>query len=500
VKTDKFTVIKADKYYEQEIKTDLSQQEIFTRMAEHQMSAASRQQFLATVTVDKVKALLDKGQSFTMELEMQDGHWQNLRLIRNEDYAASGEFVFCVENMDKEIQQREKLAAAVTAAEQANAAKSEFVSRISHDIRTPIGIINNMTDFALQDAGDREKLTHDLERIKSSGAFLLSLINDVLDISKVDSGKIKLNPEPYYYDEHRDNIKELLETMCREKGLRYHYERRRKTGVIVADKIRLNQIILNLLSNAVKYTPAGGTVSYISDSEDLPDAKTRFGFEIHDTGIGMSEAFQRQMFEPFSQEYDNPQRPQGIIGTGLGLYIVKRLVDLMGGQLEVSSKQGQGTVVKCHIVFPDAARDTAYQAQLERRQQQAAPLQLQGHLLIAEDNPVNTEIAKRILTSFGLTADHAADGSQAVEMFRQAAPGFYQAILMDIQMPKLNGYEATQKIRSLEHPEAKTIPIIAMTADAFADARNKGLKAGMNAYLVKPLQPDLLRQTLSKYL
>jgi CheY-like chemotaxis protein len=214
----------------------------------------------------------------------------------------------------------------------------------------------------------------------------------------------------------------------------------------------------------------------------------------------MSEAFQRQMFEPFSQEYDNPQRPQGIIGTGLGLYIVKRLVDLMGGQLEVSSKQGQGTVVKCHIVFPDAARDTAYQAQLERRQQQAAPLQLQGHLLIAEDNPVNTEIAKRILTSFGLTADHAADGSQAVEMFRQAAPGFYQAILMDIQMPKLNGYEATQKIRSLEHPEAKTIPIIAMTADAFADARNKGLKAGMNAYLVKPLQPDLLRQTLSKYL
>jgi CheY-like chemotaxis protein len=192
----------------------------------------------------------------------------------------------------------------------------------------------------------------------------------------------------------------------------------------VADKTRINQITLNLLSNAVKYTPAGGTVSYISDSEDLPDAKIRFGFEVRDTGIGMSEEFQRQMFKPFTQEYDNPQRPKGTTGTGLGLYIVKRMVDLMGGQLEVSSTPGQGTVVKCHLVCPDAARDPRYQTRLQPKQQQAAPAQLAGRVLLAEDNPVNTEIAKRILTSFGLTVDHAPDGSRAVEMFAAAAPGF----------------------------------------------------------------------------
>jgi signal transduction histidine kinase/ActR/RegA family two-component response regulator len=402
---------------------------------------------------------------------------------------------------EEERQQRQRLAAAVTAAEQANEAKSEFVSRISHDIRTPIGIIKNMTDFAMADADNKEKLCHDLERIKSAGSFLLSLVNDVLDISKIDSGRIKLNPEPYPYDEHTENIKDILESMCKEKGLHYRYERRQKTtGIIVADKTRINQITLNLLSNAVKYTPAGGTVSYISDSEDLPDAKIRFGFEVRDTGIGMSEEFQRQMFKPFTQEYDNPQRPKGTTGTGLGLYIVKRMVDLMGGQLEVSSTPGQGTVVKCHLVCPDAARDPRYQTRLQPKQQQAAPAQLAGRVLLAEDNPVNTEIAKRILTSFGLTVDHAPDGSRAVEMFAAAAPGFYQAILMDIQMPKLNGYEATARIRSLEWTDAQTIPIIAMTADAFADARDRGLEAGMNAYLVKPLQPELLRQTLAKYL
>ena len=402
---------------------------------------------------------------------------------------------------EEERQQRERLAAAVTAAEKANEAKSEFVSRISHDIRTPIGIINNMTDFAMADADDKEKLCHDLERIKSSGAFLLSLINDVLDISKVDSGQIELNPEPYPYDEHTNNIRDILESMCKAKGLHYRYDRRHKTsGIMVADKVRINQIILNLLSNAVKYTPAGGAITYISDSEDLPGAKICFGFEIRDTGIGMSEVFQRCMFKPFTQEYDNPKRPLGITGTGLGLYIVKRMVDLMGGQLEISSKPGQGTVVKCHIVFPDAARDPRYQQQLQAKKQSSAPAGLQGRVLLAEDNQVNAEIARRILTSFGLTVDHAVDGSQAVEMFQKAAPDYYRAILMDIQMPKLNGYEATAKIRSLSREDAQIIPIIAMTADAFADARYKGLKAGMNAYLVKPLQPDLLRQTLSKYL
>ena len=229
-------------------------------------------------------------------------------------------------------------------ANEANRAKTEFVSRISHDIRTPLGIISNMTEFALADLKNEAALIDDLNKIRTSNAFLLSLINDVLDISKVDSGSIELHPEPYFCEEHIANITNLLRPMCEQKGLHcvITCRRRIQRGIFV-DKVRLNQIILNLLSNSVKYTPSGGTVSYISDSEELPGGQMRFGFEIRDTGIGMSEEFQKHMFEPFTQEYENPGREKNVSGTGLGLYIAKNIVDSSGGKIGFSSRQGQGT-------------------------------------------------------------------------------------------------------------------------------------------------------------
>ncbi|MEA5050007.1 MAG: ATP-binding protein [Oscillospiraceae bacterium] len=396
---------------------------------------------------------------------------------------------------------REALERALLAAEKANAAKTEFVSRISHDIRTPIGIISNMTDFARADIDDREKLLHDLDKIAASNTFLLSLINDVLDISKIDSGKIELTPVPYTYEEHHAAIRNVLEPMCEAKGLHCAFERRRKTGTIVADRSRLNQIILNVLSNAVKYTPAGGTVTYISDSEDLPDAKIRFGFEIRDTGIGMSEEFQKHMFEPFSQEYDNPARPQGITGTGLGLSIVKRMVDLMGGTISVHSELGRGTSVRCSIVFPDAARDPAFAGaagQPDSAAAKPASAPLRGKVLIAEDNEINAEIAVRILTSFGLRTAVAENGLEAVRAFSASAPGEFCAVLMDIQMPVMNGYAATEQIRALPRPDAG-VPIIAMTADAFSQAADHARTSGMTAYTTKPLDPAALRGVLEAY-
>ena len=402
---------------------------------------------------------------------------------------------------EQERENREKMAAALEAAESANRAKTEFLSRISHDIRTPLSIISSMTEFAMSDLGDVEKLKNDLSKIKSANVFLLSLINDVLDISKIDSGKIQLEPQPYPYQEYTANVRNVLETMCENKGLSCSIERRNsKIGVIVADKTRLNQITLNLISNAVKFTPPGGSVIYTSISENLPDAKIRFGFEIRDTGIGMSEEFQRTMFQPFTQEYDNPGRPKGTTGTGLGLSIVKKMVDLMGGELCVESELGRGTTISCRIVFPDAERDLRYQGWDRPVQRTAAAAQeLTGRVLLAEDNPINTEIAVRLLESFGLKVDCAENGKLAVAMFAGSQPDSYKAVFMDIQMPVMNGYEATIKIRALPRPDAASVPILAMTADAFADAVQRGREAGMDEYLVKPLDQDKIRETLTKY-
>jgi len=388
---------------------------------------------------------------------------------------------------------------AMKALEQANNAKTEFVSRVSHDIRTPISIISSMTSFAEEDIHDEGKLRDDLDRIRTANTFLLSLIDDVLDISKIDSGKITLNPTPYVYEEHTNITLNALKTLCENKGLKYYYERRRKTGVIVADRVRLNQVIFNLISNAVKYTPPGGTVSYISDSEDLPDNTIRFGFELRDTGIGMSEEFQKVMFEPFSQEYNNPDRPSGITGTGLGLFIVKRIVDLMGGTIQVESAVGKGTTIRCYIVFPDALRDPKYVGFNEKKETRPDTGEcLEGKALLVEDNELNMEIAERIITKFGMKVDKAGNGKEAVEKFAASKPGEYKAILMDIQMPVMNGYEATKAIRALDRPDAGNIPIIAMTADAFKDAMERGRAAGMSEYLVKPLEPDKIFEALRK--
>jgi signal transduction histidine kinase/ActR/RegA family two-component response regulator len=418
------------------------------------------------------------------------------------------DIIVCLESditeiFEAEKKNRQQLTKALQAAEAANLAKTEFLSRISHDIRTPLGIISNMTDFALADIHDENALQNDLAKIKSADTFLLSLINDVLDISKIDSGKIQLNPEPFTYEEHFTNNKNMLQPMCEAKNLHFEFRRiNTDVGVIVADKIRLNQITLNLLSNAVKYTPPGGSIICTSTTEKIPPDKIKYGFEVSDTGIGMSKEFQKKMFEPFEQEHDNPLRPGNMSGTGLGLSIVKKLVDLMGGTISVDSERGKGTTIRVSIVFPNALCDARYECLLHKDKKKQSSIQkdLQGTILVAEDHPINAEIAKRILHSFGLNTIHAKNGKEAVELFNSAAPNTYIAILMDIQMPIMNGYEATKHIRALNRPDAKSIPIIAMTADAFANAMDKGLSSGMNEYLVKPLNPQKLYAVLKEKL
>lgn len=405
------------------------------------------------------------------------------------------------EIFERERGQREKLAEALNEAEKANAAKTEFLSRISHDIRTPISIISSMTDFAFEDADDREKLTEELTKIKASTSFLLSLINDVLDISKIDSGKIELHPEPYPFDEYAAVIRGMFEPVCQQKGLRFVMSSKSSTtGCIFADKIRINQIVLNIISNAVKYTPEGGTITYTSKSRNMPGGRILYAFEVSDTGIGMSDRFQRNLFKPFTQEFDNPERAKAETGTGLGLAIVKRMVDIMGGEVTVKSVLGKGTAINVSIVFPDASTDPDYIYRTQQKKSRLERKKLKGKVLLAEDNEINTEIALRIIESFGLEAVTACNGVKAVEKFESSAPGEYDIILMDIQMPLMNGYEAAKKIRGLERTDASTVPIVAMTADAFAEAVIRCKKAGMNEHITKPIDPDLLYATIDRFM
>ena len=400
---------------------------------------------------------------------------------------------------EQERAKREKMSREMQALAAAGNAKTEFVARISHDIRTPISIISNMTDFAYEDIQDEEKLRYDLDKIKAANQFLLNLINDVLDISQIDSGKIRLNPEPYTYEEHAAYVRNVLEPLCEKKELKCVISQRTNKGIIVADKIRINQIILNLISNAVKYTPKGGTVSYISHSEDLPDDKIRYSFEIKDTGIGMSRDFQKHMFDSFVQEYDNPAREKSVQGTGIGLAIVKKMLDLMNGTITVKSEIGKGTSISCSIVFPDALRDPKYQKKARLLQKSKAEYgKLSGRILLAEDNFISAEIAVRILEKFGLAVECVQNGEEAVKLFENKPDGYYRAVLMDIQMQIMNGYEATRKIRALKKADASDIPIIAMTADAFSDAMQKGRACGMSEYLVKPIDPAGLYGVLQK--
>jgi signal transduction histidine kinase/CheY-like chemotaxis protein len=403
------------------------------------------------------------------------------------------------ESYNLEQDRLQKLQEALVQAETANNAKTEFISRISHDIRTPIGAITNMTDFALEDIDNPAKLRNDLEKIKTSNMFLLSLINDVLDISKIDSGKIELHPEPYPFDEYIENMKQMFEPLCQEKGINFIIAHKPNCGILIGDKIRINQIVFNILSNAVKYTPKGGTVIYDSHSHNIDSNTIQYEYTIRDTGIGMSSEYQKKLFQPFTQDYTNPNRPKAESGTGLGLSIVKRLLNIMGGTIQIESELGKGTNVTVSIKLPMMTEEDFKKHEHKTEEQhELQKKKITGTVLVAEDNEINREIATRILEDFGLSVVTAENGAEAVEAFLKLKPGSFRAILMDLQMPIMNGYEAVEKIRSLQRPDSKTIPIYAMTANAFTEAAELCKKSGMNGQILKPIDPSLLYTAMSR--
>lgn len=378
----------------------------------------------------------------------------------------------------------------------ANEVRSDFLMRMSHDIRTPMNGIVGLLNISDRFVNEPEMIRKYHRKIHMASEYLLSLINDVLNMSKLESGKVYLARESVYLRETIDNCKDILETRANEQGVTLdvagmeHFDPPR----VFTSPLHLRQIFMNIIGNAIKYNKPNGRVEVSARILKQTEQQITCEFKVMDTGIGMSEEFQKHAFEAFSQE--NQDAHGELKGTGLGLSIVKRLVDAMGGRLSIASRLGEGSTFTLVLSFEI---DTAYQEQPEEAAAQISSLHGK-RVLAAEDNALNAEILHFLLTDAGMQVLITENGSQAVETFANAAPGSYDFILMDIMMPKMNGYEAAKAIRQLDRKDAKEIPIIALTANAYTEDKQKALAAGMNDHVAKPVDIQQLLRILKRYL
>ena len=398
------------------------------------------------------------------------------------------------QEQEKDEKYKAELLRAAKKAEAANEAKTEFLQRMSHDIRTPINGICGMINVADHYADNMEKQTECRAKIKEASHLLLELINEVLDMSKLESDEVVLEDIPFNLNSIFEEILGVIEHMAAEQNIRIIWEEKEVTHWnLIGSPVHVKRILMNILSNAVKYNKENGYV-YISCRE-IPSkqtAMTTLEFVCRDTGIGMTEAFQKRIFEPFAQEHAGSRTK--FAGTGLGMPITKKLVEKMGGTISFESKEGTGTTFVIRIPFQIDA-DMKDRNETEEKTETS----IQGlHVLLTEDNELNMEIAEFVLQNEGAVVTKAWNGQKAVDIFRKSRPGEFDAILMDIMMPVMNGYEAAKMIRSLDREDAKVIPIIAMTANAFTEDKMRAKEAGMDEHIAKPVDGKLLVKVINE--
>ena len=398
------------------------------------------------------------------------------------------------QEQEKDEKYKAELLRAAKKAEAANEAKTEFLQRMSHDIRTPINGICGLTNIADHYADDMEKQTEYRAKIKEASNLLLELVNDVLDMSKLESGEVVLEESPFNLNKIFEEVLVVIEQIAAEQNIRIVWEKKEiKHCDLIGSPRYVKRVMMNILSNAVKYNGENGHI-YISCIEipsEQPEMKT-MEFVCRDTGIGMAEEFQKHIFEPFAQEHAGSRTK--FSGTGLGMPISKKLIEKMGGTITFESAEGIGTTFVIRVPFK-----IDLDADKREEQTDASEKSIKGlHILLAEDNELNMEIAEFVLQDEGADVTKAWDGQEAVELFRNSEPGEFDAILMDIMMPVMNGYEATKMIRSLDREDAKEVPIIAMTATAFTEDRIRAKEAGMDEHVAKPVDVELLKKVIHK--
>ena len=514
IKTEEIEIVKASKSMKPDQKGDMlskaHQEELIRQVIAEPFQKAYRE-FISMSTVAK---RLEKREMLSFTAQTVDERWLTM-IIVPQGYDKNGKLCTVLvanrdatEEKEREIEQDKNLRNALAAAEHANKAKTVFLNNMSHDIRTPMNAIIGFTALATAHIDNTELVLDYLKKIHTSGQHLLSLINDVLDMSRIESGSVEIE----YAAVHLPDILNDLKTIIQGSS----YSRQQKLSIdtqnilyedIITDKLRLTQVLLNISSNAVKFTPAGGRISIcVSEKPCNRDGFATVIFRVKDNGNGMSQEFRKHVFDSFSREHTVTEN--GIGGSGLGMAIAKNIVDMMGGTIQVESEVGKGTeftvAFECKIAGAAVKQEPAPEpGDLIKSENQKPQVENKRNYkgkkaLLVEDNELNREIATAIIKEIGLDVDIAEDGTDAVNMMSSAEGRKYDLIFMDIQMPKMDGYTATREIRTLDDPKCANIPIIAMTANAFEEDRKKAIKAGMNGHIAKPISADAILENLDQ--
>ena len=478
------------------LKLDEAMHEFATKHVVGQQSESVAEFFDLTT----IKKRLEKQQYLASTFEGINGEWYYTTVVpqhRNEKGEIDAILIATrnyTEDKKREMEHQRQLREAVVQARRADAAKTDFLRRMSHDIRTPINGIRGMVEISRHYAGDEKKQEDCREKIMAASGFLLDLVNNVLDMNKLESGEVLLDKKSFDICRLVDETAAVIEGQTGEKALTLHKEIVSAEHCrVIGSPLHVRQILQNILGNAVRYNKVGGDIFLTVREASCSEKTVLYEFTIRDTGVGMSREFQKHAFEPFSQE-DSSAR-SSYSGTGLGLAIVKELVEKMGGTIDLNSVKGEGTtfVITLPFVIDSDVR--------EEEHEEAGDCSIDGaRVLLVEDNDLNMEIAEFTLKNAGAVVTGAKNGKEALELFIASKPGDYDVILMDMMMPVMDGLEAARRIRALNRPDAKTIPIFAMTANAFSDDAERSKRAGINEHLTKPLDGNLLIRTIFKYI
>ena len=479
---------------------NMTYQQAFNAYIDRGVLEEDKEELRGTFNEETLRELLNGVRSFTKIYRNNEGKYTELKCAKMDDDENHLIMGFGVkdEEIRRNMEKEQLLEQALADAETANKAKSEFFFNMSHDIRTPMNAIIGFTQLMRKHLGDTDKEKEYLDKIESSSQYLLELINNVLEMSRIENGRAVLDENIWNSKEFNDAIADVFEGQMAEKGIKFTRSINVDHEYVYCDSLKLQEIFLNVLSNALKYTPSGGSITM--DLKELPsviEGHARYQTIITDTGIGMSKEYLPHIFENFSREKTSTESK--VVGTGLGMPIVKQLIDLMNGSIDIESEPGKGTKVTIcldHRIATEA--DVAARNDKDTINIEPSEFAKGKRILLAEDNDLNAEIAEEFLGEYGFEIERAEDGIICVDMLTKHESGYYDLILMDIQMPNMDGYKATQVIRNIEDEKLANIPILAMTANAFEEDRQNALKAGMNGHIAKPVDINKLIEALTQ--